>query len=317
MSQIIVGAGLAGLIAACHFKSARIIDASSGPTDTHQALLRFRNTSVSEVTGIPFKQVTVTKAVHIDGKTKDSCTVREANQYSIKVSGGVRRRSITNLQPDVRYIAPDDFYAQLIERHRSRIDFNTPLSRDMLATMRGIDFISTAPMSVNLAAAGIDHGGAFSFDKSSIGVFRVKLKIKSDIYQTIYFPDPYMKVFRASITGDVLIVESISTYLDHSEMMGELDIVLDAFGLPIEQLALDLSTAQSSTQPYGKIVDMEKGLREAFMHELTTAHRVFSLGRFATWRNILLDDVVNDIASIDRLVKASEYSRKLILANQK
>ena len=115
----------------------------------------------------------------------------------------------------------------------------------------------------------------------------------------------------------MLIVESISAYMTHAEMMDELDTVLDAFGLPVEQVALDQSTAQSTMQPYGKIVDMDKGLREAFMHELTTAHRVFSLGRFATWRNILLDDVVNDIAAIDRLVKASEYSRKLILASQK
>lgn len=314
MSQIIVGAGLAGLIAACHFKEARIIDAAPGPTATHQALLRFRNTSVSELTGIPFKKVTVQKGVYSQGRVRNYCTISDANQYSLKVSGGVRGRSINNLAPDVRYIAPDDFFERLVTLHRDRIDYDTPFNAAMLGTMRGVDFISTAPMSVNLAAAGVEHGAGFAFDKSSITVHRLKFKVPCDVYQTVYFPDPNSRLFRASITGDTLIVECVDDlgtdafgYVDH--------LVNSAFGISSD--LLDYNTYTRTVQPFGKIVDMAKSDREAIMHELTATHGIFSLGRFATWRNILLDDVVEDIDAIDRLIQASTYGRKLILAKQK
>lgn len=315
MSQIIVGAGLAGLIAACHFKDARVIDAAPGPVANHQALLRFRNTSVSELTGIPFKKVTVQKAVFSQGDLKDTCSIRDANQYSYKVSGGVRRRSITNLEPEVRYIAPDDFFERLVEQHKGRIDYGTPFNAAMLDTMRGVDFISTAPMSVNLAAAGVEHGAGFAFSKASITVLKVKLAVPSEVYQTVYFPEPSTRLFRASITGDTLIIEILAS---DGQPVSEREIsqkMLSAFG--ILPSMLDFSTLTKTVQPFGKIVDLNKGDREAIMHELTAAHRIFSLGRFATWRNILLDDVVNDIESIDHLIKASAYGRKLILSKQK
>lgn len=54
---IIVGAGLSGLIAACKFPQASVFEASPSEKPAgHQALLRFRNESVSRITGIPFKR---------------------------------------------------------------------------------------------------------------------------------------------------------------------------------------------------------------------------------------------------------------------
>ncbi|WP_333981926.1 hypothetical protein, partial [Pseudomonas aeruginosa] len=66
---IIVGAGLAGLIAAHRFPQAQIIDAAT-PTskERHNALLRFRSPVIGQLTGIPFREVTVHKAIYIDGE---------------------------------------------------------------------------------------------------------------------------------------------------------------------------------------------------------------------------------------------------------
>lgn len=312
MTQVIVGAGLAGLIAACHFKDATIIDAASGPMATHQALLRFRTTAVSELTGIPFKQVTVQKAISGPDGLKTTCSIKDSNEYAYKVSGGVTGRSINNLEPVVRYIAPDDFYERLIGRHHKRIHWGVPLTSKFLEVNKA-DIISTAPMPVNLTAAGIEHGTTFgSFSKAPIDVWRCKLKCPSDVYQTIYFPQADRLLFRASITGDTLIVESLQSLPQGRRCTGLVSYhdVWEVFGLHASQL--DLASAITSTQPFGKIVDMPKADREALMHELTNAHSIFSLGRFATWRNILLDDVVNDIERIDRLIHASEYGRKLL-----
>jgi hypothetical protein len=41
------------------------------------------------------------------------------------------------------------------------------------------------------------------------------------------------------------------------------------------------------------------------LFRLTHERNIYSLGRFATWRNILLDDVVDDIAAIKKLLKAN------------
>jgi hypothetical protein len=320
MSQVIVGAGLAGLIAACHFKDATIIDAASGPMATHQALLRFRTTAVSELTGIPFKKVTVQKAISGPEGLKTTCSIKDSNEYAYKVSGGVTGRSINNLEPVVRYIAPHDFYDCLVARHHKRIQWNTPFDEASLSGHRVAfptdEIISTAPMPVNLTAAGIAHGTTFgSFSKAPIDVWRCKLKCPSDVYQTIYFPQADRLLFRASITGDTLIVESLQSLPNGRRYTGLVSYrdVWESFGLHESQL--DLESAVKSSQPFGKIVDMPKADREALMHELTNAHGIFSLGRFATWRNILLDDVVDDIESISNLINASEYSRKLILAN--
>lgn len=316
MNQTIVGAGLAGLIAACHFKDSVIIDAAPGPGQKHQALLRFRCTSVAELTGIPFKKVTVQKAVCHDGNLLDHATIRHSNAYAYKVTGSVIPRSIDDLEPCERFIAPDDFYDQLIARHGNRIRWGAPFDQDYLQRQRSNgwgEIISTAPMSVNLAAAAMHHGGAFGTNsKAPIRVWRCKLKCPSDVYQTIYFPDPTRLLFRASITGDTLIVESLLQLPDGRASTGLVDYrnVWEAFGLHESQL--DLAAQTETTQPFGKIVDMEKGHREALMHELTNVHGIYSLGRFATWRNILLDDVVHDIERIDRLIHASEYGRKLL-----
>ena len=43
------------------------------------------------------------------------------------------------------------------------------------------------------------------------------------------------------------------------------------------------------------------------MHKMTVDHGVYSLGRFATWRNILLDDVVKDIDVIKSMMGQDKY----------
>ena len=57
--MIIAGAGLAGLIAGNIFRnySPRIIERQESLPNNHKAILRFRDHSVSEATGIEFKKV--------------------------------------------------------------------------------------------------------------------------------------------------------------------------------------------------------------------------------------------------------------------
>ena len=312
---VIVGAGLAGLLAACKFEGATIME--SGPRSiNHKALLRFRDESVSTLTGIPFKRVTVDKGVW-DSKERrlitGQCPLDVANKYSIKVSGGLANRSIRNLESEVRFIAPPDFQEQLQKRFNDQINYHSPFTRDSAPLGKpGVAIVSTAPLPA--LAKTLDLNLPADFERqtsaSTIAVMRIPLAIPSDVYQTVYFPQRSLAIYRASITGDTLIIEALvpGGYPGYFPT-GELGEVLDAFGLSTNETRP--SEATIDRQSNGKIVDLPRDRRAAILYELTQRYNIYSLGRFACWRNIILDDVAKDIEKVSRLMDATFYSRSL------
>jgi len=122
----IIGAGLAGLLAARHFKNIPIFEA--GPLkENHQALLRFRTTKVAELTGIKFKEVQVRKSIWTGDRHIDKCDIQAANAYSIKTLGKIiDGRSIWKLDPVTRYVAPKDFFWMLASECENRIEYESP-----------------------------------------------------------------------------------------------------------------------------------------------------------------------------------------------
>lgn len=288
----IIGAGLAGLIAAHAWPNARVLEASGQPRASHKALLRFRTDAVSRLTGVEFRRVQVRKGLWAEERFQDT-NIRWANSYAQKVLGcnNLRGdRSIWNLDPAERFIAPDDFYWQLIEAVGDRISWNTPVEFGSINETT----VSTAPMPLPVSSLLPDV--QLEFPRAGICVHRFKIE-GADVFQTVYFPERHLDVYRASITGNLLIVESKSdTYSGEDEYA-----VNCAFGLHQEQ-AQPIERVQ---QKYGKIAPIDEALRKQILFKLTHDHRIYSLGRFATWRNILLDDVVDDIAAIKRLVKAN------------
>lgn len=316
---IIVGAGLAGLLTACKIGHADIFEKGK-QIEQHKALLRFRDESVSHLTGIPFRAVTVRKGIHHHGVTYGTCTPAFANTYARKVTGKIAAdRSIWNLDTVVRYIAPEDFYDQLVHRHRSRISFENSVGTIFRAEelREKVAIINTAPLPVILKACGfLPSQYKAEFESSGIEVFRYRLPRGTDVFQTLYFPEIDLRTFRASITGDLLIIEKITNRSEYSKWDGpafdELTYICDAFGI----CPSDLEEIERVDQRYGKIIELPRESREAILLELTRDFNVFSIGRFATWRNILLDDVVKDIDIVQRLMAASSYGRELVLANR-
>jgi len=153
--------------------------------------------------------------------------------------------------------------------------------------------ISTAPLPVVLKQ--LDITAPVEFPRSSIKVTRWTVP-NADVFQTVYFPERCLGVYRASITGDTLIAESVAP-LDEADT----DQIGNAFGLRIE----DCDLMESVDQKYGKIAAVDDAVRKQLLFRLTHEHNIYSLGRFATWRNILLDDVVDDITMIKKLLKAN------------
>lgn len=307
MSPVIAGAGLAGLLAAHAWPQAAVFEPNPEPKEAHKALLRFRSQSVSRLVGIEFKEVVVRKGIWEGGKFV-APNICSANHYSAKILGSLEaERSIWNLDPVKRYIAPESLYEQLIESVGKRIEWGeawsyAPSTRTSIVRPT----ISTAPLPLVLKAVGIES--AVEFKRSPIQVSRYRVA-NCSVYQTIYFPAPQQPVYRASITGDLLIVEHVAC--DHNGSPRELETaelldVMQAFG--IYNLGAALGSVE---QRYGKIVPLPAEQRRSLLHRLTVERHIYSLGRFATWRNLLLDDVVDDLDVIRRLMRASEYETRL------
>lgn len=291
-SGIIVGAGLSGLIAATVFNRMEIIEASPTAIENHKAVLRFRTNEVGRLTGIDFKPVTVNKGIWcIKRREFIEPNIRSANQYSMKVSGGLHNRSVWNLEQATRYIAPEDFYSMLLEKVEDRIEWDCPIDA---IPPRGS--ISTIPMPVmaKIAMNSNEEVPEFSFAKIVVRRFHIA---NSNVFQTVYIPHPDTSCYRISITGNLLIAE----FVDEEDK--EFD-VLAPFGLCSNNIS---SQDDVSIQKYGKIAPIDEAWRRAFMHKMTVDHGVYSLGRFATWRNILLDDVVKDIDVIKSMMGQDKY----------
>ena len=293
--MIIYGAGMAGLLAGQMLRrfEPEIREAQSDLPNNHEALLRFRTDAVSRVIGIPFKKVRVDKAISYHRRLITVPNLKLSNLYSLKVTGEVVGRSIMNLEPVERYIAPLDLIPQMARGLNIR--YSMPLTKDeAIVTLndRKEPLISTVPMPVLMKIMGWDQMPEFKY-RGIWSLWTTVIEPGIDVYQTIYYPDPQEPYYRASICGDRIIIEYIS---EPQTPIDDLYRIAIDFGIPIQH---EGPRYEPKFQPYGKLLPIDNGERKRFILAMTDLHRIYSLGRFGTWRQILMDDVVQDIRLIE------------------
>lgn len=315
---IIIGAGLAGLIAAnTAFQNAVIYESQSKEDfKKHMGVLRFRSPKIGEALGVNFQKVLVHKSIYSEGKHHNTCTIKHANDYSFKVSGVLSDRSIWNIESVERWIAPDAFHDIMLSRCANRIAFDQKITSFNANPAQQIISTMPLPVAANIAQINTEEV-AFTMQKISVIEFDIP---GANVHQTIYFPDEfqefpddtsYSRIYRATITGSRMIVEAACSSLEYPVFLtSELDMVFAAFGLKsIKHSLLDQgSTWEISNQ--GKISPIDNVWRRNLLHTLTDQHGVYSLGRFACWRQILLDDVLQDVYRIKHLIESDNYTRR-------
>lgn len=298
----IFGAGMAGLLAASMLRrwSPRVWEAQPSLPNNHAALLRFRTAEVSRVTGIPFKEVSVQKGVVIADSVQNTTSLQTSNLYGLKVTRGSRAqvRSLLDLSPVTRYIAPPDFIAQLARG--IDIQYGYHITGEVELDPDDGPFISTIPLPI-MAQEFLNKKLSWA---RALPIYTVRCRLSLpegvELYQTLYYPEPHVDWYRASITGDELIVEyneAPGMPLDREQVLGR---VCWHFGLP-ERCVRDVSPVKE--QRYGKLIpagsfDLD---RQDAIWNLTDKFGIYSVGRFATWRQLLLDDIVSDIKKVEQL----------------
>jgi hypothetical protein len=302
----IYGAGISGLLAGTIFQTADIFEAAPPKTEQHKALLRFRTSSVGDAVGIDFRKVTVHKGLWHEGRFV-APDIRMANWYSLKVIGRLASRSVWNLDQADRYVAPEDFVSLLIERCNRRIHWNHKLTREEVLEEKG-PVVSTLPMDVMVGFMANELESSFiqsapCFTHQPIKVTRWAVP-NADVFQTVYYPSPDTSLYRASMTGDTLIAE----FVDDGTLVPCLDELFESFGIRQN----DVHKIETSKQRYGKIVSVDEAWRKQFIFWLTHYQNIFSLGRYGTWRNILLDDVIHDVTVLKKIINSSSYERMKI-----
>jgi hypothetical protein len=299
---IIIGAGLAGLLAGnmLRRRPLQIVERQSGLPNNHHAVLRFRTTRVSEQVHVPFRSVKVFKSID------EPDPIKAAMLYARKVTGGYEVRSLINLEPSERYIAP----LNLIEMMSQGLDiaygvdglaFCAPTKREEMGMS---PIISTLPMPLLMDALEW-QGPRPAF--SNVAGFTIKAQIRNcDIFATRYYcADVNDSLYRASITGDQLIMEFVGEPDERKGSTGVYDIA-EHFGIQEEDV-IDISEPKKARyQKLAKLSDEDNKKAQAFMHWATLNFQVYSLGRFAKWQaGLLLDDVVQDVLKIERWMNAS------------
>lgn len=293
----IIGSGLAGLIAGTINPEAEIFELMQG-RNNHQALLRFRTPDIGDAVGIPFKKVTAYKGIWNKG-VNTTLSPKMISLYSQKVSGKISHRSICNLEPETRYMAPIDFQDMLQANCHDRINYDQSLA--YILRYDG-PILSTIPMNVLarelLMEYLLDDELEIINDVRPVYVTRYHL-LDCEAYMTYYYPDPDLNVYRASISGDTLIIES----MDKTEEKDFL-AVTRSFGLYKSRMTLQLMNHEQNN---GKMKLIDERTRKKFILQATLEHGIYSVGRFAIWKDVVLDDVYQDLIRINKFINRDKY----------
>ena len=295
--MIIVGAGMAGLLAAAMLRdeAESIYEVQEALPNNHSALLRFRSNVVGEALNIPFKQVSVLKAI-VPWRNP----VADALAYSHKTNGTARLRSIISAkgESEVRWVAPTN----LIDRMARKVSCPVYIGQKYTGwTTKRLPLISTMPMPMLMEVLGYPITEAFDHIPGHNIIADLD---RVNAYCTLYVPNESLAFSRVSITGSRLIAECYGRKTPPTET--DLFDALSIVGLDLDWV----KNWEIKQQRYAKIVPIDESYRRGFISWASREHNIYSLGRFATWRpELLLDDVVKDVRVIQRLAGGEENER--------
>lgn len=295
---VIIGAGVAGTIAssATSAYSPSVLERKSKADlfQDHHAVLRIRDPRTALLLGCDIKPIRIKKEIFYDGRLHNECTIVMNNLYSLKTSESIGTKSIMEAGMHERFILEGSVAGPSNASYECTLE---GVEKGILRTDRDVTVsynycISTIPLPTMARIAGLVFD-ATKFRTNPIVVWQAESKVASDVHQTIYFPELEFKTYRATLEGRRFVLEA--TDIPSSD---EINHVLLQFGLGLDEMKeRDLVVQQN-----GKLVPADDQLRRSLIYQLTDRFNVFSLGRYAIWKPLRIDDLVDDIERIKRMM---------------
>lgn len=323
---LILGSGFGGTMAANLLrqrgKDVVVVDKKSEPSRNHFALMRFKDKEVAKPLGATLRKVVVEKAVWWEGKLHYTADIQMKNQYSLKTYGVLGHRSLSSLGMKERYLVEADQLYTAFDRTLwgySPREIKREAGKTVAVLERGDEVmevvcdacISTIPLPITIKLAGLPLlKDLFVARKISVNKGRLKYGLNNgQVSQTIYYPESttIYPIYRATIESDWLIAESMGVAIKEScpsDMKQIFNICRTSFGLRDDSLEED--SFRAYTQALGKIFCRNEVERRKYIYRLTDLFKVYSLGRFGTWRPIRTDDIINDCAKVINLIYEDE-----------
>lgn len=266
--------------------------------NNHSAVLRFKTDEISKFLNIPFKKVNVDKVIYYKGKFLNGSNLVLQNMYSQKVTGKILDRSIRDISPSVRYIAPDNLF-ELISSGFNIVYGINPVEE--LFRSEDSSEIKLSYVKMPLVAEKLDLDIPFKY----YPVWTLNATIESpevDVYQTIYYPGSEIQ-YRASITKNQLIVELVDSLPvgAHENLMRM--IIEDHFRIKNAHL----KDIKYNVLPVGKMAPISEYDRKCLIRQLTVNNNIYSFGRNGIWKSIRLDQLFEDLMKIDRHICSGGY----------
>jgi hypothetical protein len=309
---VIIGAGLAGAIAYASLREYNPIvfdvrpEPKGGELSIHPAVMRLRDPKVAELIGAEYEEVIVSKGIFYQGSIYTQSNILFNNLYSRKVYQALGRRSLNELGDVKRYIIKG--YKQ-----PGSISWGTKVTRIHKGLYKAIPLrngkcdhiISTIPMFAvrNLLEEVPEDLAPIRFEYLPVYVLRLRLKTKSTVHQTLYYPDPNTPIYRITLQSQDIIIESTE---ETNDCLGPLE---KSFGLDYMDLEL-CAVNDWKEMPLGKIVPIDEMDRLRYIMWLTDEHKIFSFGRYAVWRPLRTDQLIQDIYKIKRIIKAGDIKAR-------
>lgn len=302
----ILGAGPAGVMAHNYLKikghDVEIFEKDEFNVVKNSGVFRFKNRDSELFLGSELKKIHVVKEINYMNKAFKECSIKMNNLYSSKVVGEISKRSIMNLNDCDRYILKDGMklispklHANCEIKDIDNYKDNDGSKKILVNDSYSFDYvISTLPLHVN-AHLAMEIPFDFSPISHVVWVTYVKAYFKSDLNQTIFYPDLDLPYYRATHQEGDFIIESMQPLDDKECKKCVSDFLPDC----------EIVVTSKQRINIGKMVKYpDDSQRKRLITELTNQHNIFSLGRFATWRpKLVVDDLLQDIKIIEKLMK--------------
>ncbi len=320
MKIIIIGAGLAGSITAGALSQYKPIVlekkiVSFKSLSNHYAVMRLRNPDVAKYIGCNIEEIKLAKSIFFLDRLWNEATITMNNLYSMKIYHSLGRRSLLDLGScKTRFLLKDALSIEPTAQTEygcniNKIEDGKIYYQDEKIITYDI-CVSTMPMPALIKLCDIVT--PIDFTWQPIYIATAKALFNSKVHQTIYFPEDKFAAYRATLEGNKLMVESMKKLENNIYFEKELEKIITIFGLRKK----DFSSFVFNKQSPGKIISIDDDWRRRIILNLTKKHNIYSFGRYAVWRSLRTDHLLDDIEKIKRLIRIEkgdvrEYASKL------